>query len=208
MTYDDSALFHAGTYDAQKAHEYYLRTRQLKGRSRAAAKAPSSHKAAPRGVGVPRSGAGGKPNRADTKSRQEELARQKKALEARLDHLREVLSQLVDAAKKRSGVKEKPQKDTQSSAADSKSKSKKGGTSEKLSASEKAKKNEKARQEYEKEQPTSLSADIRELHAQVADIQDRIKKALADARERRTTAGQQVSKSGSQNNQTSGPRGR
>lgn len=197
---DDSALFH-GNYDPVKAHEYYLKRRQLKGRPQGTQKTSSPRPP----TGRP---AGGKPNRSDTKSRQEELKRQREALKARLDHLQKVLADLVSAAKKRSGVKE-PHKNAK--AADTPSSKKGGGKdgkSEKLTASERSKKNQKARDEYEKEHPTSLSTDIKELHAQIEDIQAKIKKALADAKERSSKAGSNNGKSGSQNHQSSGPRGR
>jgi len=208
MTFDDSALLvHASSYDPAKAHEYYMRNRKLKGRLKKAEETSSPRP--PSGGRPATGGSGGKPNRADTKSRQAELRAEKERLEARLDRLRDVLSELVDAAKKRSGVKD-PKKDDKSDDTSSTSKDKKGKDSkkEKLTESEKREKNKKAQEEYEKEHPTSLSTDVKELHAQIEDIQGKIKKALADARERRNKAGTQDGKSGSKNNNDDGPRGR
>ena len=98
---DDSALFHAGAYDPQKAHEYYLRTRKLKGRSPSAPQASPGRSSG--GTATAPAAIGGKPNRFKTKSKRAQLEAQKEHLKERLDHLRQVLEELVDAAKKRSG---------------------------------------------------------------------------------------------------------
>ena len=97
---DDSALIHGGAYDREKAHQYYLRTRKLKGRQSGPQTAPGGH-TSPQKTFTPSGGSGGKPNRADTKSRQAQLQAQKDRITARLEHLREVLDKLVGDAKKR-----------------------------------------------------------------------------------------------------------
>lgn len=207
---DDSALFH-GTYDPVKAREYYLRTRKLKGRRPTTATVVSPGRGGRRPAGASAARAGGKPNRSKTKSRQEELRAQKEALEKRLDRLREVLEQLVDAAKKRSGGdpnKGKNDKDkapeTQADKADRNKDAKKDKPE---TASQKKERAKKAKEAYEKEHPNTLSQDVDILQAQVADIQDKIQSALAAARDRRKKAGMQDSRSGSKNN-NDGPRGR
>lgn len=210
MTFDDSALFHGGNYDAQKAHEYYLRTRKLKGRKRSGPRAPQT-----RQMGAPRQAqgsGGGKPNRADTKSRRAELLAQKKRLEARLDHLRKVLEELVAAAKKRSGGDPNKKKDEKDKApetqADKADRNKAEKDRKPLTAKQKADKARKAKEAYEKEHPNSLSTDVEVLKEQVKDIEAKIQKAVEDARRRRNTAGKKDQASGSRNNTNDGPRGR
>lgn len=210
---DDSALFH-GTYDPAKAREYYLRTRKLKGRRPTSATlvAPGRGGRRPANVSTPKAKTGGKPNRSKTKSRQAELRAQKEALEKRLDRLREVLSDLVDAAKKRSGGDPNKSKDGEKDKAPEtkvdkadRNKAEKGKKPE--TASEKKERAKKAKEAYEKENPNTLSQDVDILKEQVADIQTKIKKAVADSKQRRTTAGKNDSKSGSKTN-NDGPRGR
>jgi hypothetical protein len=207
MDIDDSALLHRADYDPQKAHEYYLRNRKLKGRQRG----PGEPLRATQAVARRPSGGhnGGKPNRADTKSRQAELRAQKEHLEKRLERLREELKKLVDAAKARSGVKKKEhEKDKAPETPKDKADRNKDQKKDKpLSPAEKHKKAQKAKEAYEKEHPNSLSEDVEILQLQIKDIHAKIEKALADARERRKKAGQHDSKSGSRDN-TSGPRGR
>lgn len=205
---DDSALIHARRYDPQKAREYYLRTRKLKGRKPGASELSASP-ASSKTMALP----GGRPNRSKTKSRQAELETQKVALEKRLERLRDVLSDLVEAAKKRnsenSNKKDGDRKDTapetQVDKAD-RNKDQKDRTP--LTASQKADKAQKAKEDYEKEHPTSLSTDVDILREQVKDIQNKIASAVQDARDRRTKAGQKDAKSGSKNMKTDGPKGR
>lgn len=184
---DDSALFHGG-YDPVKARAYYLRTRKLKGRKASTADVPSPV----RGVEKPPGSAvikGSKVNRANTKSRQAELLAQKERLEKRLDRLREILAQLVIAAKSRSGVKKPDSKDaapeTQTDKADRNSDEK----SKRLTPSQKTAKAKQAKEAYEKEHPNSLSTNVDILKEQVKDIQNQIQSAIADARERSSKAG-------------------
>lgn len=203
---DDSALFHRAPYDAAKAREYYLRTRKLKGRKKGGSSdyGQSEARAASRILS-----GGGKPNRANTKSRQAELKAQKEALTKRLERLREVLAEAVEAAKKRSGgdpnkkAKDKAP-ETQADKADRNAAEKKAKPE---TAAEKKERAKKAKEEYERENPTSLSQDIDVLTEQIKDVRSQIQDALARARERRSTAGKNDSKSGSKND-NDGPRGR
>jgi chromosome segregation ATPase len=206
---DDSALFHAGTYDPAKAHEYYLRNRKLKGRvSRLEDKVSSR----PSSTRTTSGSAGGKPNRADTKSRQAQLRAEKEALEKRLDRLRDVLKELVDAAKKRSGGNPNKKDDEKGKApetqADKADRNKDQKKDKPETAAQKKEKAKKAKEAYEKEHPTSLSQDIDVLQSQVEDIQHKIKQALADARERRNKAGSDGKNRPAQDHNNSGPRGR
>lgn len=216
---DDSALFHARVYDPVKAREYYLRTRKLKGRK----KGSDNDYGRREGVQAQRilsgQGSGGKPNRANTASRRAELKAQKEALEKRLDRLRDVLKELVDAAQKRSGVKkQESEKDKAPETKKDKADRNKAEKKDKPeTAAEKKERAKKAKEAYEKENPTSLSEDVEILKEQVKDIQSKIQKAVADAQERRdkavaasrerNKAGKKDSKSGSKND-NDGPRGR
>jgi chromosome segregation ATPase len=205
---DDSGLFH-GVYDPIKAREYYLRTRTLKGRKSSKTTSSDLDSSGSRSSNTSAVRSGGKPNRVKTQRRQGELRAQRERLEARLDRLREVLSELVEAAKKRSGgdPNKKDEKDkapeTQTDKAD---RNKDEKDRKPLTAKQKADKARKAKEAYEKENSTTLSQDVDILQGQIQDIQTKIRDALTAARERRNKAGAQDSKSGSKNN--SGPRGR
>lgn len=202
-----NVLAHAGTYDPIKSREYYLRTRKLKGRQPAKAAPLSSP-----GEGGRPVASGPKPSREKTNSRQAELKAQRAALEKRLERLREVLSELVEAAQGRSGVKDTPAEkkaQAEKAAADTKA-------DKKLTPKQKREKAKQAREEYEKSGGSSLSNDVAELKRQVQAIQKRIKDALDDAQDKayptkgpRNTLGQPTSLSGGQQNLTlDGPRGR
>lgn len=190
MTFDDSALFHGGTYDPAKAHQYYLRTRKLKGRRPGVARVSSQRTGTkPTAQAVP---AGTKPNRADTKSRRAELEAQKVALEKRLDRLREVLRKLVDEAQARSGVK-KPGHDVKDAAPETQVDKADRNQAEKsrkpLTASQKREKAQKAKETYEKEHPNTLSQDVDILKLQVEDMHKKIQTALENARRRTNGTG-------------------
>ena len=204
---DDSALIHGKVYDPQKAHEYYLRTRQLKGRKPGVSKPSASQVARVSPI------QGVKPNRAYTRSRQEELQAQKEALKKRLEHLREVLADLVEKAKKRShSDPNKKTSDSKDTAPETQVDKADRNSAEKdrkpLTAKQKSDKARKAKEEYEKEHPNTLSQDVDILREQVKDIKAKIEKAMADAQDRRTKAGQNKTKSGSTTDNTSGPKGR
>ena len=189
---DDSELFH-GTYDPTKAREYYLRTRKLKGRKPTTATPSNPGRGGRRPANAPKGAAGGTASRSKTKSRQAELRAQKEALEKRLDRLREVLSELVKAAKKRSGGNPNKGKDKKDAApetqADKADRNKAEKKAKPETASQKKEKAQKAKEAYEKENPNSLSTDVDILKSQVEDIQAKIQKALADARDRSSKAG-------------------
>lgn len=79
-------------YDPAKRREYYLRTRQLKGRHHGQATVIAEVKK--------------QPARKSAAQVRKELQTQEAALQARLSKLKKVLAQLVSEAKARSGVKE------------------------------------------------------------------------------------------------------
>lgn len=183
---DDSALLHAKYYDPAKARAYYLRTRQLKGRG-----GPSVSGGQ---VGQSRSRAGVVAVRgASNEARRNELAAQKAALNKRLDRLKKVLEELVNAAKARSGVKDKSDSDTDPKETAAKNESKKKGTP--LTAKQKREKADKARKEYEKTKGSGPSQDIAVLQAQVQDIRAKIETAIKQAREKSAAGAQEVATS-------------
>lgn len=188
MTIDDSALIHARTpYDPQKAREYYLRTRKLKGRRTARVVEPKGN-GRPHAVAVPA-------HKKSSKGRNAELMAQKAALEKRLDRLRDILAQKVKAAKRRSGVEDKsPKKSSQEKAA----KSERGKNDKPLTAAEKHKKAAKARADYKKEhggdKGDSVSNEIAQLKKQIADIKARIAAAIQDAQKQHQSTHQTAPK--------------
>lgn len=192
MTIDDSALFHASRYDPVKARAYYLRTRKLKGRRPTTATPTSPGRGGRKPSSVINNRPGVKPNRADTKSRRAELKAQQEALKKRLERLEVVLSDLVKAAKKKSGGDPNKQDDSKDKAPETKKDKADRNEAEKKdkpeTASEKKERAKKAKETYEKEHPNTLSQDVEILKAQVEDIQAKIRKAVADARERRNRA--------------------
>src|SRR3954465_6878100 len=104
---DDSALLHAEPrYDAQRAHEYYLRNRHLKGRQRRAQQQSSQRTASARNNPAPRHAQVRRPT-VSAKQRRAEAQARVAQLEQRLDHLKDVLQALVDKAKARSGIEPK-----------------------------------------------------------------------------------------------------
>lgn len=162
---DDSALLHKAAYDPVKAREYYLRTRHLKGR-KAGVKVKPTSRGRPKAVKVKAKAR--KPSR-------EELKAQKEALQKRLDHLRDVLAELVKSAKARSGVEDK-------SSDSSKEKASKNETPKKeskLTEKQKHEKAEKAREAYKKDH---LSKDVKALEQKIKDIREKIESAIEDAK--------------------------
>jgi hypothetical protein len=188
---DDSALLHAGTYDPVKAHEYYLRTRKLKGRNGGVQTGP---------VGDQRQGGGPKTSgQSPARSNKSGgggsgpvkiAAARQAALEKRLDVLRTALSKLVAQAKKESGA------ESSSSTSKTSSSSKSGGgsttksDSKPLTAEEK-RKNKERYEKYKKEEPAktkdkpepkSTDEKIAELRAKIADVRVQLQQAIEEAR--------------------------
>lgn len=179
--FDDSILLHyAEGYDPVKAREYYLRTRKLKGRRSGGSDVPPARK--PSGGQSPsnsqrRSSSGSKKPSKPSASRRKELLAQKAALEKRLDRLRDVLAQLVDAAKKRSGVETKERENKNSPESSTPDKP--------LTKAEKREKAKAAREAYEPE-PT-VNQEVKQLQEQIRSVLDQIKAAAADAQRQRSS---------------------
>lgn len=178
---DDSALFHRADYDPAKAREYYLRTRKLKGRQPGVQRSP--------GPGRSPAVAPTKPRRRSSAARRAEIEAQRKQLEKRLDRLKEVLRELVEAAKKRSGVDES--KDTPQDKATRNEQRKK---EKPLTATEKRKKAKADKERREKENKPTSEKDLADLQAQIQDIRKKIQAALEDARKKAAKPSKTASK--------------
>jgi chromosome segregation ATPase len=178
-----SELSHA--YDPVKAREYYLKTRQLKGRLKGSPKPVGrALTAAENVVEAKRSRvrriAAQKAKRAKLKKLAEERVDK---LQTRLDRLDEVLKELTKQAKARSGVKTK-------STASTNSTSKSNGSSKPKTASQKRDDAKRAKEQREKDGDPSLSDQAKELEAKIAKVRESItkmKEQIAEARKKAQT---------------------
>lgn len=169
-------LEHAGDYDPAKAHEYYVRTRRLKGRKPGAG--GDGGRRSPPTPDTP----SGKSPATKTKTQEERVA----AVQRRLDRLKEVLDRLVEEAKVRSGVEPESDSSKKSESSDS-------TTPDKPKTRQQQKKDaEAAKERRQKEDPQSLSAQERTLRAEVeatqkkiADIREQLRAAVEKARGKR-----------------------
>ena len=152
-------------YDPAKAHEYYLRTRELKGRKPASAKATSAPKSRGRQP-IPVK----KPKVSKAAVRAAARHRELVALKARLEKLQALLRELVQQAKARSGV-DSNKKSTSSRDANDDSDNKK------LSPAEKRKAAKAAHDRYEKDKKTESKPDTRaDLKRKIKNVRAQIKK--------------------------------
>lgn len=169
-------------YDPVKAHEYYLKTRQLKGRQRTRQGFPMTidrrgalDLATNRIAARPRvSNKSAAQLRAETKAKVEKL-------QNRLDRLKEVLRQMTEEAQARSGIKSQPAKKSTPEKAGSAAK-------EKLTTKEKREAAERS-EKYRKEHPekTTPAQEVKELQQKIQDVKEKIremKEDLAAAREK------------------------
>lgn len=148
-------------YDPAKRREYYLKTRKLKGRTAAAIRTSKSRPTA-------------KP-KPPTKTRAQRQAERRRkleaevnALKARLEKLRNALSELTKQAKARSGVKP-------TSSASKKTTAKKS-TAPKQTAAQKAKAAKQSKEYYEKHKDEILADEVKSLKGKIKTIQERIEK--------------------------------
>lgn len=158
-------------YDSAKRREYYLRTRELKGRKKGRGDRPTGGRPTGRPQ-PPRKKAGQTPA---------EIEARKVALEKKLERLKEVLRELVEAAKARSGVE--PTRDKEASTPEPTSSKK----DSKLTAAQKRKKAADARKDYEPEKqsaPTtkSLEADIAKVREQIASARAKLRASIERSR--------------------------
>lgn len=172
---DDSALLHATKpYDPQKAREYYLRTRELKGRKSGSKEtpigrrpaAPSKQKSHPKASNL----------RLVAESRQA-------SLEVRLNNLRDVLAKLLEKAKE--GI----DTETKSDPATKKTSDSKSSKQEPLTGAAKAKAAKASKDYYEKNKEPSAKDDeklkerIEEVRQKILKIREELKAAIEKARQ-------------------------
>lgn len=163
----DDVLVH-GEYDPVKAHEYYMRTRELKGRRKASSSIGTKTATSTGTTKIATS-----KRKADSKS---VTAVRVAALKIRLAKLKEVLESLQREAKARSGVE--PKRETKPADAKGPARSTRPSTSV-----EKAKAAKEARERYEKLNPEqSLKDEIASVEAKIAKARERLSQAVGRAR--------------------------
>lgn len=174
----DEILEHGEEYDPIKAREYYLRTRKLKGRQKGSVDLAGSRRPGGSTVSaLPRKKKAVSP----ALQRRRETQARINALNERLEALRKVLRELVEAAKARSGVETPKPKDSKSKAPVKKATS---AGSEKLTAAQKKEAAKKAKERYEKEKDKNVSLTDQEktVQAQVEAVKKKIVQARKDLR--------------------------
>lgn len=185
QTAEEFILAHAQRpYDPQKAHEYYLRVRELRGRKKGT-DFPD--------VKLPKSAiAKADPHKMTAAQRREQAHARVVAIQARLDRLKEVLAQLTEQAQTRSGVKdnsaEKAKKEEPAK--------QKTDTKEKPKTAQQKKEDAKnARDKYQKEhqspsqQEKALRAEVKDVQAKIHEIRDQLKESLRQARTHLSSVG-------------------
>lgn len=165
-----SELYHV--YDAAKAHEYYLRVRKLKGRSRQGDATTNSR--VKTGASTSAKRLHSKPAKTQTnQKRRAEAKARVDALNARLDKLRSVLAELVKQAKARSGVETTTKKTTSSSSTSSSSTTK--------TASQKRDDAKRSAEYRKKNEPkTNLSTEAKAVEAKIKQVKAQIEKMRAE----------------------------
>lgn len=167
---DDFVAHYTQGYDPAKAHEYYLRTRKLKGKKTGTAVAP---KGRPVGKQLTTHSVAA-PKQKTALEHRKEVAARVESMKGRLEKLRKLLRQLVKEAQIRSGVDPKDQK----------AKAKATAGSEKLTAAEKkeaAKRSKEYREKHKAElAKETLTAQEKRLSEQIKDVEAKITKAKAE----------------------------
>lgn len=163
-----NTLVHEAEYDPAKRREYYLRTRELKGRAPGAIKTAVPR---PGGTTPPPKKAVPKPA---VKSKYAEVEARVEALKARLETLRKALRELVEQAQQRAG---KDPKDTKKPGEAKKP----DKQPEKLTPAQQAAKEKADKEYYEKNKGKILADQVKELETKIKSIQEKIKKMRAEA---------------------------
>lgn len=170
-------------YDPVKRREYYLKTRQLKGRAPAQSKPGAKDRIGPSSQTKVRSIT--KSN--DYEQRRKAAAEKQAALRNRLAKLKEILARLVEEARKKSSSSSSTSTSStspKSKSSTSKSSSSSSSKSEPKTAAEKKKDTEYSK-EYRKKHPTPSSSssstptspEIRRVQAQIREIQRKLREA-------------------------------
>lgn len=181
------AIIHEADYDPTKRREYYLRTRELKGRQPGVGR-PQSPTVRP-GVGRPPSPAT-RPGRATLptkavqgqvkpKSKSEEIEARVAELKARLERLREVLRELVKQAQIRAGVD--PAEAVQPGTPSTKPTKKPEKTPEKLTPEQQAAKEKADAEYYEKNKDKILADQVKDLDTKIKAVQAKIQQLREQA---------------------------
>lgn len=166
-------------YDPVKAHDYYMRTRKLKGRRRGSAQVTSLHtRSGTRTVGTARKAKAAK-REANERRRKEAEARVAQ-LKVRFDKLRKVLAELVEQAKKRSGVEAQPKTSTSSKSS--------SDTDRKPRTASEKREDAKRSKEYREKNPvktvdaskTGANAQAKQLEAKIKRVREQIDKMRAE----------------------------
>ena len=95
-------------YDAESAHDYYMRTRQLKGREPGVEKDVVSKSPVPKMI-LPKAKPKAMATKESPEQRRAAIKAQVEALRTKLDALKKVLAELVSQAKARAGVEPEPE---------------------------------------------------------------------------------------------------
>lgn len=166
-----------GEYDPVKAHQYYLRTRQLKGRK------TGSNNPTPTTVSKVATGRSGSvtvTNKMRVEPKQDVNTITEKrvaALKVRLEQLKEELERLVKEAKARSGVKSEPNKEPKETTSASSKPAKPKTASQKEEAAR------KAREYYDETHPEqALERQIKEVKEKIWKARQKLKDAVDSAR--------------------------
>lgn len=178
---EDAILSHmttavgGGGYNAQSAHDYYLRTRKLKGRTSAAVKPLAGKRIGTTRVSAIRKKAG--PTKT-TAQRHSEMQAKVKGLQGRLDKLNKLLAVLVKQAKARGGVPIPTKSDSKTASATAS-----GGSQDsasKLTAQQKAAQAKSSKDFYEKHKNDASSANVAAIEEKIKIVTAKIVQMRAD----------------------------
>ena len=167
----EAVLAHAKVYDAAKAREYYLRTRQLKGRR------PTAQVAS-----IGRPVARGASNAEMRLSRRKKLEAEKAKLEKRIEELKNALESLVRQTKRRAGISASEDAQKGSDPKEQADRNTRDKKDKPLTEKQKADKREAPKEQYEKEKGMTLSREVEALRDQAKDIRVKLEAAIEDAR--------------------------
>lgn len=167
----EAVLAHAKVYDAAKAREYYLRTRQLKGRR------PTAQVAS-----IGRPVARGASNAEMRLSRRKKLEAEKAKLEKRIEELKNALESLVRQTKRRAGISASEDAQKGSDPKEQADRNTRDKKDKPLTEKQKADKREASKEQYEKEKGMTLSREVEALRDQTKDIRVKLEAAIEDAR--------------------------
>lgn len=188
-------------YDPVKAHEYYMRTRKLKGRRSGYSKAPTPTR--PRRETASEKPASTKdyrqglerqqkPQKSNAEALREAASKRQVMLRARLERLEVILAQLTEQARAAAGVETKA---PESSSKTKESSTKSTEKDKPKTASEKKEAAKKARENYEenkKPETTESAQDIQDkiedVQAKIAQVRETLRRAIEKARSQQASS--------------------